>query len=165
MLYYKKKLTSCSRPKPSVEIAQYRKLEKGANLRQAPATPLRCWSPAVRPPTAPPTLRPPASQRSHWQDVNERTNAPTNKQTRRIAIALNGDNKKVQQSWQTSALVMHLPLARLVSMSVIFCLLPNSSIVILLFSISVNIMCENCKCEYSSLVWRFLFGAHQWITL
>ena len=29
-------------------------------------------------------------------------------------------NKKVQQSWQTSALAMHLPLARLVSMPVIF---------------------------------------------
>jgi len=41
-------------------------------------------------------------------------------------------NKKVQQSWQTSALAMHLPLARLVSMPVIFCLLPSSSIVILL---------------------------------
>jgi len=26
-------------------------------------------------------------------------------------------------------------------------------------------MCENCECEYSSLVWRFLFGEHQWITL
>jgi len=36
--------------------------------------------------------------------------------------------KKVQQSWQTSALAMHLPLARLVSMPVIFCLLPSSSI-------------------------------------
>jgi len=42
-------------------------------------------------------------------------------------------NKKVQQSWQTSALAMHLPLARLVSMPVIFCLLPSSSIVILEF--------------------------------
>jgi len=40
---------------------------------------------------------------------------------------------------------MHLPLARLVSMYVIFCLLPSSSIVILvfhLFSISVNSMCS-----------------------
>jgi len=36
--------------------------------------------------------------------------------------------KKVQQSWQTSALGMHLPLARLVSTSVIFCLLPSSNI-------------------------------------
>jgi len=39
------------------------------------------------------------------------------------------NDKKVQQSWQTSALAMHLPLARLVSMPVIFCLLPSSSIV------------------------------------
>jgi len=37
--------------------------------------------------------------------------------------------QNIQQSWQTSALVMHLPLACLVSMSVIFCLLPSSSIV------------------------------------
>ena len=42
-------------------------------------------------------------------------------------------NKKVQQSWQTSALAMHLPLARLVSTPIIFCLLPSSSIVILVF--------------------------------
>ena len=42
-------------------------------------------------------------------------------------------NKKIQQSWQTSALAMHLPLARLVSMPVIFCLLPSSSTVILVF--------------------------------
>jgi len=42
-------------------------------------------------------------------------------------------NKKVQQSWQTSALAMHLPLARLISMPVIFCLLSSSSIVILVF--------------------------------
>jgi len=34
-----------------------------------------------------------------------------------------------QQSWQTSPLAMHLLLARLVSMPVIFCLLPSSSIV------------------------------------
>ena len=56
--------------------------------------------------------------------------------------------KKVQQSWQTSALAMHLPLARLVSMPVIFCLLPSSSIIILVFTYllhtSVNSMCENC---------------------
>jgi len=38
-------------------------------------------------------------------------------------------NKKIQPSWQTSALAMHLLLARLVSMPVIFCLLPSSSIV------------------------------------
>ena len=42
-------------------------------------------------------------------------------------------NKKIQQSWQTSALAVHLPLARLVSMCVIFCPLPSSSIVILVF--------------------------------
>jgi len=42
-------------------------------------------------------------------------------------------NKKVQQSWQTSALAMHLPLARSFSIPVIFCLLPSSSIVILVF--------------------------------
>jgi len=44
-------------------------------------------------------------------------------------------DKKVQQSWQTSALAMHLHLARLVSMPGIFCLLPSSSgpIVILVF--------------------------------
>ena len=42
-------------------------------------------------------------------------------------------DKKVQQSWQTSALAMHLPLARLVSMPVIFYLHPSSSIVILVF--------------------------------
>jgi len=41
--------------------------------------------------------------------------------------------KKIQQSGQTSALAMHLPLAHLVSMSVIFCLLPSSSIVIFAF--------------------------------
>ena len=40
-------------------------------------------------------------------------------------------NKKAQQIWQTIS--MHLPLARLVSMPVIFCLLPSSSIVILVF--------------------------------
>jgi len=42
-------------------------------------------------------------------------------------------NKKVQQSWQTSALAMHLHPARLVSMPVIFCLLSSSSIIILVF--------------------------------
>ena len=63
------------------------------------------------------------------------------------------NNKKVQQSWQNSALAMHLPLARLVSTCVIFCLLPSSSIVILVFYLfstlqtSVNSMCENCECE------------------
>jgi len=48
-------------------------------------------------------------------------------------IACYAGNKKVQQSWQTSALAMYLPLARLISMPVIFCLLPSSSIVILVF--------------------------------
>ena len=50
-------------------------------------------------------------------------------------------NKKVQQSWQTSALALHLPLARLIFMPVIFCLLPSSSIVILvlyLFSTGIS---------------------------
>jgi len=42
-------------------------------------------------------------------------------------------NKKIQQSWQTSALAVHLPLARLVSTCVIFCLIPSSRIVILVF--------------------------------
>ena len=53
----------------------------------------------------------------------------------KVCITCNagGPNKKVQQSWQTSALAMHLPLARLISMPVIFCLLPSSSIVILVF--------------------------------
>jgi len=40
--------------------------------------------------------------------------------------------------------------------SVIFCQLPNSSIVIWYFTYflqtSVNSMCENCECKYSSLV-------------
>jgi len=73
-------------------------------------------------------------------------------------------SKKTQQGWQTSAL------ARLVSMSVIFCLLPNSSIVILLFSISVIFYISEQHVwklwvwiAYSSLVWRFLFGEHQWL--
>ena len=60
--------------------------------------------------------------------------------------------KKVQQSWQTSALAMHLPLARVISMPVIFCLLPSSSIVIpvfYLFSTGIGEsmhMYENCEC-------------------
>ena len=48
-------------------------------------------------------------------------------------LPLHSTNKKVQQSWQTSALAMRLPLARLISMPVIFRLLPSSSIVILVF--------------------------------
>jgi len=59
--------------------------------------------------------------------------------------------KKVQQSWQTSTLAMHLPLVHLVSMPVIFCLHPSSSIAILVFTYflqaSVNSMCENCGCK------------------
>jgi len=53
---------------------------------------------------------------------------------------------------------MHLPLARLISMPIIFCLLPSSSIVILvfyLFSTGISesmYMYENCECEYSPLV-------------
>jgi len=43
-------------------------------------------------------------------------------------------NKKAQQSWQTSALAVHLPVARWVSIIPCpFCLHPSSSIVILVF--------------------------------
>ena len=51
---------------------------------------------------------------------------------------------------------MHLPLARLVSTPVIFCLLPCSIIVILvfyLFSTGISeqrVLYENCECEYSN---------------
>ena len=53
---------------------------------------------------------------------------------------------------------MHLPLARLISMPVIFCLPPSSSIVILVFYLfstrisEVNSMheIENCECEQST---------------
>ena len=45
--------------------------------------------------------------------------------------------KKVQQSWQTSALATHLPLARLVSMPVIFCL-PPCILVFYLFSTGIS---------------------------
>jgi len=41
--------------------------------------------------------------------------------------------QKFSKAKKTSALAMHLPLARLISMPVIFCLLPSSSIVILVF--------------------------------
>jgi len=51
------------------------------------------------------------------------------------------ENKKIQQRWQTSAAV-HLPLARLVSISVIFCLLPSSSIVIFVFYLFSTDMSE-----------------------
>ena len=71
--------------------------------------------------------------------------------------------KKVQQSWQTSALGMHLPLARLVSTSVIFCLLPSSNIVILVFYLfSTDMIREQhvwelwvWSCERSLLVTHF----------
>ena len=49
---------------------------------------------------------------------------------------------KIQQSWQTSALAVHLPLAR--STCVVFCLLPSSGIVI--------------------LVYYLFFCRHQWTT-
>ena len=65
-------------------------------------------------------------------------------------------NKKVQQSWQTSALAMHLPLARLVSMPVIFCLHPSSSIVILAFYLGISEqMCENSECKTVNTVHWF----------
>ena len=57
-------------------------------------------------------------------------------------ICMKNLNKKVQQSWQTSALVIHLPLARLVSTPVIFCLLPSSSIVILVFYLFSTGICS-----------------------
>jgi len=51
---------------------------------------------------------------------------------------------------------MHLPLARLVSMPVIFCLLPSSRIVLFLYFTYflqplVNSMCENCDCECNTV--------------
>jgi len=66
--------------------------------------------------------------------------------------------KKVQQSWQTSALAMHLPLARLVSMSVIFCL-PPSILVVYLFSTGISEQHEwklwVCKCKTVNTVHWF----------
>jgi len=60
---------------------------------------------------------------------------------------------------------MHLSLARLVSMSVIFCLLPSSSIVIFvfyLFSISVNSIVRELRvCIQFTLHW---FDASFWVT-
>jgi len=54
---------------------------------------------------------------------------------------------------------MHVPLARLVSMPVIFCIHPSSSIVILVFYLfstaSVNSMCENCECKTVNTVHWF----------
>ena len=32
------------------------------------------------------------------------------------------------------------------------------SCIVLIFYRPMNSMCENCECEYSSLVWCFLFG-------
>ena len=76
--------------------------------------------------------------------ANERTNERTNQPKRRITTPLGWGNKKIQQSWQTSALAVHLPLARLVSTCAIFCLLPSSRIVI--------------------LVYYLFFSRHQWTT-
>ena len=68
-------------------------------------------------------------------------------------------NNKVQQSWQTSALAMHLPLARLISMPVMFCLLPSSSIVILvifyLFSTGIS----------EQHVWELWVWIQSWVHL
>ena len=52
---------------------------------------------------------------------------------------------------------MHLPLARLVSMPVIFCLLPSSSILHFTYFLhaSVNSMCENCECKTVNTVHWF----------
>jgi len=78
-------------------------------------------------------------------------------------------NKKDQQSWQTSAFTSSpfsfharhiLPTSKFQH---------SYSCILLIFyrQTSGNSMHENCECEceYSSLVWRFLFGGHQWITL
>ena len=54
---------------------------------------------------------------------------------------------------------MHLPLAHLVSMPVIFCLLPSSSIVILVFYLfsteicEVHDMCENSTVTVNRVHW------------
>jgi len=74
---------------------------------------------------------------------------------------IKNSNKKVHQSWQTSALAMHLPLARLVSMPVICCLVPSSSIVILVFYLLLTGISEQHVWElgvwkYSPLVWLTL---------
>jgi len=67
-------------------------------------------------------------------------------------------NQHVSYAFTSSPLSFH---------PVIFCLLPSSSIVILVFylfstGISEQHVWEDweqyCECEYSSLVWRFLFG-------
>ena len=55
-------------------------------------------------------------------------------------------------AWQGLASYMHLPLARLVSMSVIFCLLPSSSIII------IFLYCHYCA-EWGV---RVLNGVPQW---
>ena len=52
---------------------------------------------------------------------------------------------------------MHLPLARLVSMPVIFCLLPASLLLSFTYFLqaSVNSMCENCECKIVNTVHWF----------
>jgi len=68
-------------------------------------------------------------------------------------------NKKIKQSWQTSVLAMHLPLARLVSVSVIFCLLPSSSIVILVFYLfSTDISEQHTAWELWVWLWILFTG-------
>ena len=74
-----------------------------------------------------------------------------------IRCGWSGHNSQESSAKLTNQhLAMRLPLAFLVSMPVIFCLLPSSSIVILVFYLflqaSVNSMYENCECEYSPLV-------------
>ena len=88
--------------------------------------------------------------------------------------------RETQQGWQTSAVAMHLVvglgLARLLSMSNIFCLLPISnmscdfeqehwfrySVYIIILQNAVKSRCESCECI--SLVWRSLFEVSLWIT-
>jgi len=70
-----------------------------------------------------------------------------------ITFSVISCNKKVQQSWQTSALAMHLSLSRLVSMPVIFCLRPSSSIVILVFYLFSTDIREQHEWELWVWVW------------
>jgi len=70
---------------------------------------------------------------------------------------------EIQQGWQTSALAMHLVVARSDPCP---SPLPTSNIVYYLLSRYQWTACVLCKsCEYSSPVWRFLFREPQWITL
>ena len=64
-----------------------------------------------------------------------------------LALLATALDNKVQQSWQTTALAMQLPLTRLVSMPVILCLLPSSSIVILVFYLFSTGISEQHVCE------------------